>query len=73
MTVIGGRALASTSWVTSHMIMMAPPPLSLHVMQLVQALPENKLASLLAQRKFREAETFALEYKLNCEVIAVPN
>lgn len=37
-------------------------------MHLVQALPENKLASLLMQHKFNEAEAFATEYGMDPEV-----
>lgn len=41
---------------------------SVRVMELVQALPEHRLASLLNQHKFSEAEAFALEYKMDQQV-----
>ena len=38
------------------------------VKQLVLALPENRLATLLNQQKFEEAEAFAREFDLDPEV-----
>jgi hypothetical protein len=38
------------------------------VKQLVLALPENRLATLLSQQKFEEAEAFARKFDLDPEV-----
>ena len=38
------------------------------VKQLILALPENRLATLLSQRKFEEAEAFARKFDLDPEV-----
>ena len=38
------------------------------VKQLVLALPENRLNTLLSQQKFEEAETFAKKFDLDPEV-----
>lgn len=38
------------------------------VKQLVLALPENRLATLLSQQKFEEAEAFAKKFDLDPEV-----
>ncbi len=35
---------------------------------LAQTLPENRLALLLAQHRFKEAESFAVEYNINIDV-----
>ena len=42
--------------------------LRLQVKHLIQALPENRLATLLAQEKFLEAELLAKKFNLDAEV-----
>eukprot|EP00731_Ephydatia_muelleri_P038779 Em0904g1a len=40
---------------------------NLQLKQLIQALPEDRLASLLAQHKFEEALSFAAKFNLDCQ------
>ena len=42
--------------------------ISVEVMRLVQALPENQLATMLTQHRFSDAEIYAVEYNIDPQV-----